>query len=158
MKEADRIFKIFEKDKSKLFTPKELAKMTGIKPNKIQNILKTLLSEDNIERVSRGKYSFTKPKAQLSKEHLKRYITTLEKTCEIAIHELMLTEPLVGKEDLAEIEHQIAFFARHLIKARWALDKDTSGSVDIDEEVFSRARKIHDWSKFVFEDSFSNKK
>lgn len=158
MKEADEILKIFQKEENKTFTPKDLVKKTGMESRKIQNILKKLISQKKIERIARGKYGYMKPKVQITKEHLKRYITTLEKTCEIAIHELMLTEPLVGKEDLAEIEHQIAYFARHLIKARWALDRDTSESIDIDDEVFMRARKIHDWSKFVFEDSLSKKK
>jgi hypothetical protein len=158
MKETEKILKIFEKEKEKTFTPKELAKISKIKSDKIGNILKKLTSQKKIEKVARGKYRYLEPKLELSRNHITRYITTLEKTCEIAIHELMLTEPLVGEDDKAEIEHQIAYFARHLIRARWALDRNSIETVDINDEVFMRARKIHDWSKFVFEDSLIKKK
>ena len=89
-------------------------------------------------------------KIQLSK--------TLEKTCAIAIHELMLTEPLVGKKDKVEIEHQIAYFARHMVRAGWELDHGTTDIVDVDEKVFKKAKKIHEWSKYVFEKSLAAKK
>lgn len=70
----------------------------------------------------------------------------------------MLTEPLVGKKDKTEIEHQIAYFARHLVRARWETDHGTSDILDVDEKVFKKAKKIHEWSKYVFEKSLAEKK
>ena len=65
---------------------------------------------------------------------------------------------VVGKEDNEEIEHQIAYFARHLIKSRWESNKDTPDLEELDVEVFTRASKIHEWSKLVFEDSRARKR
>ena len=153
MSDYEKIMKLFENNKSKIFSPKDLADESGIAANKVRNILSKLLRKESIVKVSRGKYQHPTPAKVLPKEHIKRYISALEKTCEIAIHELMLTESLVGKKDKAEIEHQIVYFARHLVKARWELDKGPIDSIDINEEIFKRARKIHDWSKMVFEES-----
>ncbi len=158
MKDIEKITACFEKDSKKLFTPKEIEKTCKMEAKKVRNLLAKLLKQGKIERVSRGKYRLSEPMKPLSKDSIKRYFKTLEKTCEIAIHELMLTESLVGKEDKEEIEHQIAYFARHLVKVRWELNRGTIDSMEIDEEVFKRARKIHEWSKFVFEDSQARKK
>ena len=57
----------------------------------------------------------------------------------------------MGADDRSEIEHQIAYFARHLVRSRWALEQETFDSVEVSEDTFRRARKIHEWSKFVFE-------
>jgi len=62
------------------------------------------------------------------------------------------------KKDKEEIERQIAYFARHLVKARWELNKAAPDLQEVDEEVFLRARRIHEWSKLVFEDSRAGKK
>jgi hypothetical protein len=158
MKDLEKVAACFEKDKKKIFTSKEIEKKSKIDAKKVRTLLTKLLKQGKIERVSRGKYRFSEPKKPPSKDSIKRYLKTLEKTCEIAIHELMLTESLVGKEDREEIVYQIAYFARNLIRVRWELDKGPMESIEIDEEVFSRARKIHDWSKFVFEDSQARKK
>ncbi len=163
-KEEEKIMAKFEKDKDKIFTPKVLEKSCKMDINKVRSVLSKLLKEEKIERVSRGKYRYAKPPKPvkpakpLSKDKIERYLKTLEKTCEIAIHELMLTEPLVGKEDKAEIEHQIAYFARYLIKSRWELKHGSKELVDVEEHVFKKARRIHEWSKFVFEKSKTKKK
>lgn len=171
MNERERIMARFEKERDRIFTPKWLAKSCRMEPGKVSYVLSKLVDEGKVKRVSRGMYKFAekrkptkKPKtkpatktperklpAKLSKENIARYLATLEKTCEIAIYELMLAEPYVGAEDRAEIEHQIAFFARHLVRARWALEQEAFEGVDVNEETFRRARKIHEWSKFVFE-------
>ncbi len=138
-----------------------------MEPGKVSYVLSKLMDEGKIKRVSRGMYKYaTKKQAakkpskkppkkalpqKLSKENIARYLATLEKTCEIAIYELMLTEPFVGTDDKAEIEHQIAYFARHLVRARWALEQEGFDNIEVSEETFRRARKIHEWSKFVFE-------
>lgn len=155
-KEQEKILGQFEKNKNKIFTPKELEEICKVKTSKVRSILKKLLDEEKIEKVTRGKYKYAKPAKPpkpLSEEKLKRYLTTIEKTCEIAIHELMLTEPLVGEEDRVEIEHQMAFFARHLVKSRWELKHGFREPVDVDDTIFKKARRIHEWSKYVFEKS-----
>lgn len=171
MNEKERILARFEKEKDRIFTPKWLAKSCRIEPSKVSYVLSKLMDDGKVKRVSRGMYKYAtkkkpakkpskkppkkgKKKAlpkKLSKENLARYLATLEKTCEIAIYELMLTEPFVGSDDRNEIEHQIAYFARHLVRARWALEQEAFDNVEVTEETFRRARKIHEWSKFVFE-------
>lgn len=123
---------------------------------RVQNVLKKLLKQGKVVRISRGRYRH--PQKALSKENVRRYLKTLERTCELAIHELMLTEPMVGKEDRSEIEKQIAYFARHLVSVRWELDRGSLDSIHMDERIFKRAQKIHEWSKFVFERSQLKKK
>lgn len=165
--QTEKIMAKFEGNEDDIFTPKGLGKACKMDINKVRSILSKLLKEGKIERVSRGKYRYAKPlkpvkppkiPKPISKDKIKRYLKTLEKTCEIAIHELMLTEPLVGKEDKAEIEHQIAYFAKYLIKARWELKHGSKELVDVEEHVFKKARRIHEWSKFVFEKSQTKKK
>lgn len=162
--ETEKIMAKFEGNEDDIFTPKGLEKTCKMDINKVRSILSKLLKEKRIERVSRGKYRYAKPRKAakppkpLSKDKIKRYLKTLEKTCEIAIHELMLTEPLVGKEDKEEIEHQIAYFAKYLIKSRWELKHGSKELVDVEEHVFKKARRIHEWSKFVFEKSKTKKK
>ncbi len=175
MNEKERIMARFEKEKDRIFTPKWLAKSCRMEPGKVSYVLSKLMEEGKVKRVSRGMYKYAEKKKaakkptkkpankppkkgkkkalpmKLSMENLARYLATLEKTCEIAIYELMLTEPFVGTDDKTEIEHQIAYFARHLVKARWALEQEAFESVEVTEETFRRARKIHEWSKFVFE-------
>ncbi|MEE9150771.1 MAG: hypothetical protein V3U20_02940 [Thermoplasmata archaeon] len=164
---TEKITAQFERKKDKIFTPKDLEKVCKVDIDRVRVILSKLLKNKKIVRVSRGKYRYAKPpkrvkpakpSRRLSKDKIKSYLTTLEKTCEIAIHELMLTEPLVGKEDKAEIEHQMAYFARYLIKSRWELKHGSKDLVDVDEKVFNKARRIHEWSKFVFEKSQAKKK
>jgi hypothetical protein len=163
-KEEEKIMAKFEKNKDKIFTPKGLEKACRMDINKVRSVLSKLLKEKRIVRISRGKYRYTKPPKPvkpakpLSKDKIERYLQTLEKTCEIAIHELMLTEPLVGKEDKSEIEHQMAYFARYLIKSRWELKYGSKELVDVDEAIFKKARRIHDWSKYIFEKSQPKKK
>ena len=171
MNEKERILARFEKEKDRVFTPKWLAKSCRMEPGKVSYVLSKLMEEGKVKRVSRGMYKFAEKKKtakkpskkpakkapkkalpmKLSKENLARYLATLEKTCEIAIYELMLAEPFVGSDDRSEIEHQIAYFARHLVRARWALEQETFDNMDVSEETFMRARRIHEWSKFVFE-------
>jgi len=167
MNEKERIMARFDKEKDRIFTPKWLAKSCRMEPGKVSYVLSKLMDEGKIKRVSRGMYKYAEKKKpakktpkkkpmktlpkKLSKENIARYLATLEKTCEIAIYELMLTEPFVGTDDRVEIEHQIAYFARHLVRARWALEQEGFDSVEVSEETFRRARKIHEWSKFVFE-------
>lgn len=153
-----KIMRCLKNDRDRVFTPKELGTICRMDARRVNNILARLLRQEKVKRVSRGKYRYSQPGEAPSKEQLKRYFTTLEKTCEIAIHELMLTEPLVGKDDRVEVEHQIAYFARHLVKVRWELNKGSLESMDMDEDIFKRARKIHEWSKFVFEQSRVKKK
>lgn len=163
-KEIEKIYAKFEKKKNKIFTPKVLEKSCRMDINKVRSALSKLLKEKRIVRVSRGKYRYSKPPKPakptkpLSKEKIERYLQTLEKTCEIAIHELMLTEPLVGKEDKSEIEHQMAYFARYLIKSRWELKYGPKELIDVDEAIFKKARRIHEWSKYVFDKSQMQKK
>ncbi len=163
-KETEKIYAKFEKNKNKIFTPKVLEKSCRMDINKVRSGLSKLLKEKRIERVSRGKYRYSKPSIPakptkpLSKEKIERYLQTLEKTCEIAIHELMLTEPLVGKEDKSEIEHQMAYFARYLIKSRWELKYGPKELIDVDEAIFKKARRIHEWSKYIFDKSQMQKK
>lgn len=162
--ETEKILAHFENNRNEIYTPKELEEICGVDIRRVRNILPKLLGQNEIERVSRGKYRYAKPSKPakppkpLSKDKIERYLTTLERTCEIAIHELMLTEPLVGKEDKAEIEHQIAYFARYLVRSRWDLRHGPKDPVDVDEAVFKKARRIHEWSKYVFEQSLSKKK
>jgi hypothetical protein len=179
MNEKERILARFEKEKDRIFTPKWLAKSCRMEPGKVSYVLSKLMDEGKVKRVSRGMYKHAEKKKaakkpskkpakkpakkspkkgkkkalsmKLSKENLARYLATLEKTCEIAIYELMLTEPFVGTDDKTEIEHQIAYFARHLVRSRWALEQEAFENVEVTEETFRRARKIHQWSKFVFE-------
>jgi hypothetical protein len=101
--------------------------------------------------VARGKYRYLEPPEAVSEEEIRRYLKALEKTAEIAIHELMLTEGIVGKEERKEIEHQIAYFARKMVKARWELEHGMKGDIPLEEGAFDRAKKIHQWSKYMFE-------
>ncbi|UCE74065.1 MAG: hypothetical protein JSV56_13765 [Methanomassiliicoccales archaeon] len=153
-----KILSYFEKNSEKIFTPKDLEKASGLGIKNVRGILQKLLKQEKIIRVSRGKYRYPKAKKTLSKEDAKRYLSALEKTCEIAIHELMLTEPFVGKEERPEIEHQIAYFARYLVKARWELEHGSGELAEMEEAAFKRARKIHEWHKFIFERSLAKKK
>lgn len=153
-----KIMNRFEKNKGTVFTAKELEKICKIDAKTVRNILAKLLRRNKVVRISRGKYRYPKPEMTLSKEQIARYITTLEKTCEIAIYDLMLAEAFVGKDDMAEIEHQIAYFARYLVKVRWESEHGGSDFVDVDDTMFKRAKKIHAWSKFVFERSRTKKK
>jgi hypothetical protein len=146
-----KIFTIFEKQKDNLFTPKELEKKSKFESRKVRSALNTLISQEKIQRVSRGKYRYLAPLPAPTNEEMKRYLLALEKTCEIAIHELMLTESLVGKDQIGEIEHQIAYFARRMVKARWDLEQGSSEDTAFDEDAFSRAKKIHQWSQYMFE-------
>ena len=154
----ERILELFRKDKDSIHTPKELEEASGLGKSKVRNALSKLMEQNMIERAERGKYRYAGPTMAEVDDKVKRYLSTLEKTCAIAIHELMLTEPLVGKSDKTEIEHQIAYFARILVRSRWELDHGTSDSVDIDEKVFKKAKKIHEWSKMIFEKSLAEKK
>ena len=171
MNEKERIMARFEREKDRIFTPKWLAKSCRMEPGKVSYVLSKLMEEGKVKRVSRGMYKYAEkkkaakkpskkpakkspkkvPSMKLSKENLARYLAPLATTCELAISELMLTEPFVGADDRTEIEHQIAYFARHLVRSRWALEQETFDSVEVSEETFRRARKIHEWSKFVFE-------
>ena len=166
MKETEKILAKFENNKDEIFTPKDLQKACRVDINRVRSSLTKLMKQNKIIRVSRGKYRYAKPSKPskpakppkpLSKDKMKRYLTTLEKTCEIAIHELMLTEPLVGKDDKKEIEHQIAFFARYLVKARWEIKYGSKELVDVDEAIFKKAKRIHEWSKYIFEKSREKK-
>jgi hypothetical protein len=154
----ERILAYFETKADEIFTPKDIEKDCTVSINKVRKILTNLVKQEKIVRVERGKYRYAGPIMDQVDDKVKRYLSTLEKTCAIAIHELMLTEPLVGKSDKTEIEHQIAYFARILVRSRWELDHGTSDSVDIDEKVFKKAKKIHEWSKMVFEKSLAEKK
>jgi hypothetical protein len=156
--ETDRILTYFETNYEDIFTPKDIEKACAVDMYKVRRILTNLVKQEKIERLERGKYRYAGPVMDQVDDKVKRYLSTLEKTCAIAIHELMLTEPLVGKSDKVEIEHQIAYFARILVRSRWELDHGTSDSVDIDEKVFKKAKKIHEWSKMVFEKSLAEKK
>ncbi|UCE39188.1 MAG: type IV toxin-antitoxin system AbiEi family antitoxin domain-containing protein [Thermoplasmata archaeon] len=156
--ETNRILTFFQSKKDEIFTPKDIAKACAVDIHRVRSILSKLSKQNKIERVERGKYRFAEHVKSKMDDKVKRYLSTLEKTCAIAIHELMLTEPLVGKKDKAEIEHQIAYFARILVRSRWELEHGTSEDFDVDEKVFKRARKIHEWSKMVFEKSLAEKK
>jgi hypothetical protein len=153
-----KILIYFENRTEKTITPKELEKATKLDSNRVRSAIKKLLSQEKIKRVSRGKYQFLEPKEPLSAADFTRYLQALEKTSEIAIHELMLTESLVNKEDLGEIEHQIAYFARRMVKARWELEHGTGEDFPFDEAAFTRAKKIHQWSQYMFELSKKKKK
>jgi hypothetical protein len=163
-KEIEKILAKFEQNRDEIFTPKQLEKACKVNINKVRSALPKLIKDGIIVRVSRGKYRYAKPSIPpkpvkpLSKDKIERYLNTLEKTCEIAIHELMLTEALVGNEDKAEIEHQMAYFARYLIKSRWELKYGPKELIDVDEGIFKKARRIHEWSKYVFEKSQAKKK
>lgn len=158
MDDTETILELLKKDKDSIYTPKELEEKSGLEKNQVRGALSKLIEEEMIERVERGKYRYSGPPLPDMDDKVKRYLSTLEKTCAIAIHELMLTEPLVGKADKAEIEHQIAYFARIMVRSRWELDHGTSDFVDIDEKVFKKAKKIHEWSKMVFEKSLAEKR
>lgn len=166
MKETEKILAKFKDNPNKIFAPKDLQKACKVNIGRVRSILPKLMKQKKIVRVSRGKYRHAKPSKPskpskppkpLSKDKMKRYLTTLEKTCEIAIHELMLTESLVGKDDKKEIEHQIAYFARYLVKARWEAKHGSKELVDVDEAIFKKAKRIHEWSKYVFEKSRDKK-
>jgi hypothetical protein len=146
-----KILTIFEKKKDNIFTPAELAKKSKLNSKRTRSAINSLLSQNKIERVSRGKYRLVKPISIPTPKEFKRYLKTLEKTCEIAIHELMLTESLVDESQIPEIEHQIAYFARRLVKARWDLKQGTLDDTSFDEAAFLRAKKIHQWSQYMFE-------
>jgi hypothetical protein len=151
MDNEKKILIYFENRPEKLISPKELEKATKLESRKVRSALNKLLSRDCIVRVERGKYRYLEPVEQVSEEEVRRYLKALEKTSEIAIHELMLTESIVGEEEKKEIEHQIAYFAKKLVKARWELEHGLSGDIPLDEGAFSRANKIHQWSKYMFE-------
>ncbi|UCG69891.1 MAG: hypothetical protein JSV09_02390 [Thermoplasmata archaeon] len=166
MKETEKILAKFAGNPDKIFTPKDLQKACKVNINRVRRILTKLMKQNKIVRVSRGQYRYAKPSKPskpakppkpLSKDKMNRYLTTLEKTCEIAIHELMLTESLVGKDDKKEIEHQIAYFARYLVKARWEAKHGSKEIVDVDEAIFKKAKRIHEWSKYIFEKSRERK-
>jgi hypothetical protein len=153
-----KILIYFENRADKTITPKELEKATKLDSNRVRSTIKKLLSEKKIKRVSRGKYQVVESREPLSDGDFTRYLQALEKTSEIAIHELMLTESLVSKEDVGEIEHQIAYFARRMVKARWELEHGTGEEFPFDEAAFTRAKKIHQWSQYMFELSKKKKK
>lgn len=153
-----KILIYFENRQEKTITPKQLEKATKLDSSRVRSTLKKLLSQKKIKRVSRGKYQYMEPREPLSEADFTRYLQALEKTSEIAIHELMLTESLVSGEELAEIEHQIAYFARRMVKARWELEHGTGEDFPFDEAAFTRAKKIHQWSQYMFELSKKKKK
>lgn len=157
MKERDMILARFEKNKDKAFTAGDLKKACQIDIPRVRSVLSRLIKEGRIVRIERGKYRYAVPIELQMDDKIKRYLATLEKTCAIAIHELMLTEPLVSKKEKSEIEHQIAYFARILVKSRWELEHGTMDTVDVDETIFRKAKKIHEWSKYVFEQSLASK-
>jgi hypothetical protein len=169
MKDTEKILAKFKGNPNKIFAPKDLQEACKVNINGVRSTLTKLMKQKKIIRVSRGKYRYArpskpvkpakppKPLKPLSKDKMKRYLNTLEKTCEIAIHELMLTESLVGKDDRKEIEHQIAFFARYLVKARWEAKHGSKELLDVDEAIFKKAKRIHEWSKYVFEKNRGNK-
>jgi hypothetical protein len=150
MDDKKKVLIFFKNRSDKTITPKELEKGTRLDTNRVRKVLGKLLSEGHIERVSRGKYRFLEPEEQYSYEDIIRYLKTLEKTCQIAIHELMLTESIVGKDEISEIEHQIAYFARKLVWARWEQEYGPGDEVPYDEATFKRAKKIHEWSQYMF--------
>lgn len=155
---AKKILIYFENRTEKTITPKELEKATKLDSNKVRSAIKKLLSQNKIKRVARGKYQVVESREPLSEADLTRYLQALEKTSEIAIHELMLTESLVSEKELAEIEHQIAYFARRMVKARWELEHGTGEEFPFDEAAFNRAKKIHKWSLYMFDLAKKKKK
>ncbi len=151
MDDVKKIRIYFENRPDQAITPKELEKATKLSNNQVRAALNKLLSEELIIRVARGKYRYLEPPEAVSEEEIRRYLKALEKTAEIAIHELMLTESIVDEEEAREIEHQIAYFARKMVKARWELEHGMKGDIPLEEGTFDRAKKIHQWSKYMFE-------
>jgi len=156
--DTKKIMIYFENRPEQIISPKELERSTMLSQSRVRSIITKLLSQEKIIRISRGKYRFLAPVEHVSEEEIRRYLKALEKTAEIAIHELILTESIVGEEERKEIEHQIAYFARKLVKAKWELDHGLSGEIPLEEGVFSRANKIHQWSKYMFELSRKKRK
>jgi hypothetical protein len=153
-----KILIYFENRTDKTISPKEIEKATKLDSKKVQSALKKLLTQNKITRISRGKYRYLPPRVPLSEADYTRYLQALEKTAEIAIHELMLTESLVNEDELAEVEHQIAYFARRMVKARWELEHGSGEDFPFDEAAFTRAKKIHQWSQYMFELAKKKKK
>jgi predicted transcriptional regulator of viral defense system len=126
MDDKKKVLIFFKNRSDKTITPKELEKGTRLDTNRVRKVLGKLLSEGHIERVSRGKYRFLEPEEQYSYEDIIRYLKTLEKTC------------------------QIAYFARKLVWARWEQEYGPGDEVPYDEATFKRAKKIHEWSQYMF--------
>jgi hypothetical protein len=156
--DTKKIMIYFENRPENIISPKELEKSTKLSQNRVRSAITKLLSQERIIRVARGKYRFLAEVEHVSEDDVIRYLKALEKTAEIAIHELMLTESIVGEEERKEIEHQIAYFARKLVKAKWELEHGLSGEIPLDEDAFSRANKIHQWSKYMFQLSRKKRK
>jgi hypothetical protein len=150
MDDQKKVLIYFQNRTDKLLAPKDIEKGTRLDTKRVRKTLDALLKDGKIERVSRGKYRYLEPKKQFSYADIERYLKTLEKTCQIAIHELMLTESIAGKDELSEIEHQIAYFARKMVWARWELEYGKGDEIPYDEPTFKRAKKIHEWSQYMF--------
>jgi hypothetical protein len=147
-----KVLACFKDDVDVILSPKALARKCEMNPGKIQRLLSSLLAQEKIERVSKGRYRLLQTMKTAPDSRLARLVKAVEKTSEIAIHELMLAEPLVGPEDRKEIEHQIAYFARHLVRIRWEMEHG-GGLVEVDNDLFERARRIHEWTRMVHEKS-----
>ena len=156
--DTKKIMIYFENRPEQIISPKELERSTTLSQSRVRSTITKLLSKEQIIRVSRGKYRFLPPVEHVSEDEIRRYLKALEKTAEIAIHELILTESIVGEEERKEIEHQIAYFARRMVKARWELEHGTGEDFPFDEAAFTRAKKIHQWSQYMFELSRKKKK
>jgi Fe2+ or Zn2+ uptake regulation protein len=150
MNNLDKITKLFEESKDKEFAPKDVAKTTKLSKSAVYKALSRLTEEGIIVKVAKGRYRFQESDLQDQIRNA-RYLNTIGKTCEIAIHELMIAESLLNEEESkAEIEHQLAYFARHLVKVLWELEQETYRMIKVDEHLFERAEKIHEWSNYVF--------
>ncbi len=150
MDNLDKISKLFEEGKEKEFAPKDITKATKLSKNAVYKALSILTKEGKIIKVAKGRYRYQESDLQ-DQIRTFRYLNTIGKTCEIAIHELMIAESLLNEEESkVEIEHQVAYFARHLVKALWELEQETYRMIEVDEHLFERAEKIHEWSNYVF--------
>lgn len=150
MDDLDKISKFFEENKEKDFAPKDIVKATKLSRNAVYKALGKLTKEGKIIKVTKGRYRHQESDLQDRIKNV-RYLNTIGKTCEIAIHELMIAESLLDEEESrVEIEHQVAYFARPLVKVLWELEQETYRRIKVDEHLFDRAEKIHEWSNYVF--------
>lgn len=62
------VYKIFEENKGKIITPKEIMEKTGAHPSTTRVILHQLLREGKIARVGVGKYTIPEPEPKISME------------------------------------------------------------------------------------------
>jgi sugar-specific transcriptional regulator TrmB len=151
MDKMEKVSRLFNNNENADFSPKEVATATELPVTSVYKVLKKLVEDGEIEKVKRGRYKQIdkKPKAITDNLH---YLNTIGKTCEIAIHELIIAESLLkDEENTTEIEHQIAYFARYLVKVLWELEQETYKIIDVDKNLFNRAEKIHEWTNMVFE-------